>query len=103
MSWGNPAEIETKKRIKVALAAYAYEFLDDPIMPDGMFDELAYSIDLSIPTTNPKMDKWFKENFAPDTGQWIHKHPDKPRLAYILHKRYGKQSAANHYRIIPRK
>lgn len=103
MSWGNPTEIETKKRIKVALAAFAYEFLDDPIMPDGMFDELAYSIDLSVPTTNKKMDAWFVENFMPDTGQWVHKHPDKPRLAYILHQYYGKESANRYYKIIPRK
>lgn len=73
---------ERRNRIRVLLAAYAYEFSDTPIMSDAEFDKLALSIDLSIKTG--KHDTWFKENFEPHTGQWIHKFPDKVGLHHIL-------------------
>jgi hypothetical protein len=68
---------ETKNRIKVAVAAYAYEVLNQPIITDGEFDALAKKIDLSVNTRRPDLDKWFRENFSPSTGMWVLNHPDR--------------------------
>lgn len=82
--WGNPQELEIKRRIRVTVAAYAYEFEGDPIMSDAEFDKLALEIDLSVDTGNETMDKWFRENFEPCTGSWVHKHPDKQGLRRVM-------------------
>jgi hypothetical protein len=52
------------------------------LISDAEYDALAYSIDLSIDTNNPVMDAWFRREFTPDTGQWVHHHPNKAGLAY---------------------
>ena len=74
---------ETRKRIRVAVAAWAYEVMHRPIMDDAQFDELAKSIDLSIDTRRPDLDKWFRKNFQSYTGSWVHGHPDRVRLNQI--------------------
>lgn len=71
---------ETRRRIRVSVAAYAYEILGESIMSDGEFDSLCKQVDLSISTRRPDLDKWFRANFQPHTGMWIHTHPEKPRL-----------------------
>lgn len=76
-------DTETRNRIRLSVAAYAYEFMDESLMTDGEFDELAKKIDLSIDTRRPDLDRWFRRNFEPHTGQWIHGHPEKKRLAHI--------------------
>lgn len=86
MSWGNPVEIERRNRIRLSLAAYAYEFHSDSIMSDGDFDKLALTIDKSVSTDNATMDAFFKKEFEPDTGQWIHKHPDLVGIERIYNK-----------------
>ena len=75
--------LETKNRIRVAIAAWAYEVLQESIMSDSEFDELAKSIDLSIDTRRPDLDKWFRKNFQAYTGSWVHGHPDRHRLDQI--------------------
>jgi hypothetical protein len=80
-------EIERRKRIKIALCAYAYEFEDDPIVDDGTFDELASQIDKSVVTGNELLDKFFKNKFEDCTGQWIHQHPELDKLR-VLYGRY---------------
>lgn len=70
------AQIETRKRILVAVAAYAYEMRNVSIMSDAEFDSLARSIDLKIATGRIEMDIWFMCNFNPSTGMWIWNHPD---------------------------
>lgn len=82
-----PGEEQTWIRIQVAAMAYAYEFEDSPIASDAEYDALALRVDLKIATKNKKMDAWFKREFQPDTGMWIHKHPglDKlPRIAALI-------------------
>jgi hypothetical protein len=74
---------ETRRRIKLSVAAYAYEYMGQPTMTDAEFDKLATSIDLSINTRRPDLDDWFRKNFAPHTGMWIHKHPERYRLKQI--------------------
>lgn len=82
--WGSPVERETKNRVHVAAAAYAYEVEGQPVMSDAEWDDLAKSIDLSIDTTRPEIDKWFRREFQPHTGSWVHRHPDKAGLRRVL-------------------
>lgn len=82
---------EISNRIKISVAAYAYEFEDDSIMSDGDFDALALKIDPKVSTGNKKMDRFFKETFSPHTGQWIHKHPEIEGIKRIYLKHYKKE------------
>jgi hypothetical protein len=74
---------ETRRRIRVAVAAWAYEIHDDPLMSDAEFDTLAREIDVDRSTANSDMDRWFATEFSPDTGQWVHRHPDKDGLERV--------------------
>lgn len=94
----NIQEQERKNRIKLSLAAYAYEFKDNSIISDAEFDKLALAINTEVSTieeyhTDPKqverykvLDNFFKTQFQPDTGQWIHMHPELDRLETLYHK-----------------
>lgn len=86
MEWGNKVEIETRRRIKVCLWAYAYEIHSDSIVSDGEYDNECMLVDLKIKTLNKGMDKWFKSNFDPSTGMWIHSHPNKEYLEQLYNK-----------------
>jgi len=79
---------ETRNRIKLSIAAYAYEFKNNPIMSDAEFDELALKIDKSVSTTNPQMDEFFATHFQPDTGMWIHQHPELDKLDNLYERYY---------------
>ncbi len=81
---------QTWVRIRLSLAAYAYEVLSDPIMSDGEFDELAKEVDLSIDTRRPDLDKWFRKNYVEFSGGWIWSHPEKERLEGILESVFNK-------------
>ncbi len=74
---------ETRRRIRVAVAAWAYEVHNDPIISDAAFDALAREIDLNRSTTNIEMDRWFSREFSPDTGSWVHRHPDTAGLERV--------------------
>ena len=62
---------EIRNRIKLSVAAYAYEFEGDSIMTDHEYDELSLKINPNEKTGNDMMDKFFKTQFQPDTGMWI--------------------------------
>ena len=79
---------EIKNRIKISVAAYAYEYLDAPIMSDGDFDALSQLIDTKKKTGNEMLDKFFEKHFVADSGMWIHKHPEKKKLKYIYEEFY---------------
>jgi len=79
---------EIKNRIKLSVAAYAYEFLVDSIMTDHQYDELSLEINPNEKTGNEKMDNFFKTQFEPCTGMWIRKHPEIKRLDYLYKKYY---------------
>ena len=74
---------EIRNRIRLSVAAYAYEYKDDPIMSDDNFDKLAKEINPEEKTGNRKLDKFFKKEFSADTGMWIHRHPEKNKLEQI--------------------
>lgn len=90
--WGTPEEKQTRLRIKLAIAAYAYEINNDSIMSDADFDEKCLEVDTSIETGNTELDDFFKKEFDPSTGQWIHKHPEKRKIGYLLEKYYNKSN-----------
>lgn len=85
---------ETRRRIRLAVAAWAYEVHDDPVMSDAEFDTLARSVDLSIGTDRPDLDEWFHENFDPSTGIWIHAHPEPEGLERIYRMLRGPKADA---------
>ena len=90
-AWGSEVEKERHRRIKLSVAAYAYEVHSDSIMSDSEFDNLALQINEVLVTGNELLDKFFVEEFSPYTGQWIHKHPDKPGLEKLYQKFYVKK------------
>lgn len=71
---------EKKKRILISLWAYAYEIEDAPMVSDAEYDKLSTEIDPSITTGNEVLDKFFKEEFSPNTGMWVRKHPKLHKL-----------------------
>ena len=86
----SPQEIEVWRRIKLSIAAYAYEFCDNSIMSDAQFDEMCNDINPLVKTGNKVMDKFFKEKFDPSTGQWIHQHPELDRIKHLYETYYNK-------------
>jgi len=81
-------EIETHRRIKLAVWAYAYEFCDKPLVDDATFDLESYMVDLNIRTTRPDLDIWFVCNFFPDSGMWIGSHPELERIQELYERFY---------------
>jgi len=86
-AWGSAIEKEIRNRIKLSVAAYAYEFQDNPFMPDSEFDTLCMQINKNANTGNKICDDYFKKCFDPSTGQWIRKHPelDKIHNLYVMY------------------
>ena len=81
---------EIRNRIKLSVAAYAYEKVNEPIMNDNEFDNLSKLINTKIRTGKRKLDKFFRDNFEPDSGIWINKHPELYKIEYIYKKYYRK-------------
>jgi len=79
---------EIRNRIKLSVAAYAYEFVGDSIMSDHEYDELSRKINPNEKTGNGMMDEFFKTQFQPDTGMWIRSHPEIKKLEYLYKKYY---------------
>lgn len=79
---------ETRNRIRVSVAAYAYEIATDPTMSDADFDELCLKINPDESTGRAEEDLFFLLDFAPHTGSWVHRHPDKAGLKMIFEKFY---------------
>jgi len=75
---------EIKNRIKVCVAAYAYEVLNESIISDAEFDALCREIDPQVTTGNILLDKFFKTEFDPSTGSWIHKHPQLDKIKSLM-------------------
>ena len=86
-------EIERRRRIRLAVAAYAYEFMNDSVMSDHEFDRLSEQVDLTVSTGNRKLDSFFKKNFEPATGMWVRKHPEKDKLRRIYEQFLERQGA----------
>jgi hypothetical protein len=72
--------VERRRRIRLSVAAYAYEYMSVSIMADHEFDRLSRQVDLTVVTGNTKLDKFFIKHFEPASGMWVRKHPDKQGL-----------------------
>jgi hypothetical protein len=88
--WGSDVEIERKNRITLSVAAWAYEKHDEQLMSDHDYDALCEKIRPEMSTGNRKMDNFFKKHFDPNTGQWVHKHPQKAHLELLWRDYYSK-------------
>lgn len=89
----NPVvDAETRLRIKVALYAYAYEYESDALVSDAEFDDLCSKVNLDVNTRRPDLDKWFRAEFDPYTGQWIHNHPELHIIKRIYNSYYRKSN-----------
>lgn len=86
--WGSREERERRNRIQVAVFAYAYEFQSDSLVSDATFDAMCLEIDPSIKTGHKALDRFFVTKFHPDTGQWIHQHPELAKIAELYKTRY---------------
>lgn len=86
----NIIEKEKRNRINVALWAYAYEIMNDPIVSDKEYDDISLQINPQISTNNPIMDNFFKKEFSIDTGMWIYNHPDLAGLTRIYSRLKGR-------------
>ena len=73
------------------MAAWLYEIgsregMTGEMMTDHQYDAECLKIDLTVNTPRPDLDKWWRENFDPCTGQWIHNHPEHDRLEELCRK-----------------
>ena len=85
-TWGTPEEVERHLRAKLAVCAYAYEIMHESLVSDAWFDEACRRVNLKQSTGNKKLDAWWRKNFDPSTGMWVHSHPDKARLEQIAQR-----------------
>ena len=81
--WGSAIERERYRRIAVAVWAYAYEIEGQALVPDNVYDEWARQIDPSVSTGRNMLDEFFRTEFSPHTGMWVHVHPHKDRLGEL--------------------
>lgn len=90
--WGKLTERVRHARIKVAVAAWAYEH-QQPIMSDSAYDFLAQLVheQRHIATGDHRLDRFFQRHFDPDTGIWVHKHPNTQALERIYNAYYRVQ------------
>lgn len=88
MIWGTPVEIETRRRIRLAVWSYAYEFENVSLVSDGTFDVESYLVNLKQPTNRPGLDFWFQIHFQPATGLWVHHHPELDKIKNVYNRFY---------------
>lgn len=89
LPWGTTPEVERRNRIRLSVAAFAYEVVGESIMPDAEFDSLARSIRPSVMTGKFNLDAFFLSKFSPDTGMWIHQHPELDKVRALYERRYA--------------
>lgn len=61
-------DAQTRLRIRLAVAAWAYEVYNVSIMSDAEYDALSKEVDVSINTGNAVMDSFFRQHFDASTG-----------------------------------
>jgi hypothetical protein len=86
-------EIETRRRIKLAIWAYAYEIENVSLVPDCVYDVECRLVDLSVATARGDLDAWFCSSFDPSTGMWIHHHPELNKIQQLYRKYHDPQHA----------
>ena len=79
---------QIRLRIQLSVYAYAYEFESESLISDHEFDAMCLRVNPEVKTGNRKMDNFFKNKFDPSTGYWIHKHPERRRIAELYERYY---------------
>jgi hypothetical protein len=82
--WGSPIERERRIRIRLSLLAYAYEFAGVSLVSDARYDALAKASDPTIRTGY--LDDWWRDNFLPWSGMWVHEHPEVAKLERLFER-----------------
>lgn len=84
-AWGSLTEQVRRDRIRIAVAAWAYEHNHKPSMSDGDYDALSERVHShrNVSTGNHRLDRFFQRSFDPDTGLWVHRHPNIAGLENI--------------------
>lgn len=82
--WGRPSEVERRIRIRLCIAAYAYEIAAAPLMDDAAFDALAQRSDVTVQTG--QWDDWWRQCYTLYSGAWIHTHPDLTGVARLYNR-----------------
>lgn len=88
--WGTAPEVERRNRIRLSVAAFAYECVGESIMSDAEFDALARSIRPEVMTGRFGLDAFFLSRFSPDTGMWIHQHPELSKVRDLYERHYAR-------------
>lgn len=78
--------VERRNRILVSLWAYAYEFEDNPLVSDAVFDKKASEIKPATSTGNAELDAFFRTEFSPTTGMWVRTHPELHKLKKLYNR-----------------
>lgn len=78
-----------RSRIRVSLFAYAYEIENKPLVSDSKYDSLCESLDTNTSTGNPRLDAFFRHRFSPETGMWVHQHPELELLKKLYNRIKG--------------
>lgn len=81
-----PDEYQRWLRIRLSVAAWAYEVHDTSIMSDHEYDRLSLLVDPKVSTGNRKLDTFFRQHFDPSTGVWVLKHPETGKLDQLFRK-----------------
>ena len=79
-------------RIILSVAAYAYEYENNPVMSDQEYDALSYKVDTSIKPGRKDLDAFLLRNFEPATGMWIRLHPELLKVKQLYWELYGGSS-----------
>lgn len=82
------AQEQRRLRLKVLAAAYAYEIMHESYMTDAEFDATCQRIDVSVDVDSH--DQWWRDNFDPSTGIWVHRHPDQDGLRRLVQSVFNK-------------
>lgn len=79
-----------RHRIRVSVAALAYEYNYRSVMSDTAYDTLANIVHkhINVATGNHRLDRFFQRHFTPHTGLWIHRHPNILGLINIYARYY---------------
>lgn len=90
--------LEIKRRIKVSVAAYAYEVESESIMSDAEYDSLSKLINPAIETGHEILDQFFREKFTDYSGAWILDHPELHRVRHTYFSYYAPERDQKRYR-----
>jgi len=78
---------ERRNRIRISIAAYAYEFKGRSIMTQFDYDELS---DRIHPEANigDETDEFFRDQYLPYETNWIHWHPKLEQIEQLYKSLY---------------